>query len=235
MKWRAILWAAAAASVAGGATAQQTATPAEPSVAAYLCTFAGKCGADPAGAEQTMAAPRTKGFRLARALPTAATSGTGRVEVMRHETRARRAVPYDRGMAYDRGTARLTHAPMAAASVGSAVAVRPRADLMIGFERNSARISPRGLASARVFAQSLVMPELASKRFVIEGHTDTRGSRALNLDLSARRAQAVADFLSSQGVDRSRLTVRGVGPDQPLAGHRASDPDNRRVEAELNG
>ena len=221
----------------GGATvaaAQQAATPGEPSVAGYLCTFAGKCGGGSAGAEQTMAAPRTKGFRLARAVPTTATSattGAGRIEGAHHYAggRARRLVPDDRA------AARLTRAPAAIASVGSAPVVRPRADLMIEFDRNSARISLRGLAAARVFAQSLVMPELASKRFVIEGHTDMRGSRALNLDLSTRRAQAVADFLSSRGVDKSRLTVRGVGPDQPLPGHRASDPDNRRVEAELNG
>lgn len=120
------------------------------------------------------------------------------------------------------------------AAVAGGAFVRPRADLMIGFDLNSARISRQGIASARVFARSLLVPELADKRFVIEGHTDLRGGRALNMDLSARRAQAVADFLASQGVDRARLTVRGFGPDRPLPGHGATDPDNRRVEAELD-
>jgi outer membrane protein OmpA-like peptidoglycan-associated protein len=104
---------------------------------------------------------------------------------------------------------------------------------MIGFELNSARISRQGIASARVFAQSLMMRELSGKRFLIEGHTDLRGTRALNMDLSERRARAVTDFLVAQGVDRARLTTRGVGPDVPLPGRTASDPTNRRVEAEL--
>ena len=89
------------------------------------------------------------------------------------------------------------------------------------------------MASARIFAQSLMRPELAGKRFLIEGHTDLRGGRALNVPLSERRAQAVADFLASQGVDRSRLVPRGLGSDVPLPGHRSTDPANRRVEAAL--
>ena len=89
------------------------------------------------------------------------------------------------------------------------------------------------MASARVFAQSLLTPELSGRRFVISGHTDARGGRALNMALSERRAAAVQDFLVAQGVDRSRLSARGVGPDEPLSGRGAADPANRRVEAEL--
>jgi hypothetical protein len=66
----------------------------------------------------------------------------------------------------------------------------------------------------------------------ITGHTDNTGSRSLNINLSYDRAQAVADYLVLNGVERSRLIVKGLGPDYPVAdnsteGGRAL---NRRVE-----
>jgi outer membrane protein OmpA-like peptidoglycan-associated protein len=77
------------------------------------------------------------------------------------------------------------------------------------------------------------MPELRGKRFLIEGHTDERGGQGVNMPLSARRAQRVADFLVAEGVERSRLQTRGLGSSAPLPGQRAASPANRRVEAEL--
>ncbi|WP_206244451.1 OmpA family protein [Novosphingobium terrae] len=113
------------------------------------------------------------------------------------------------------------------------VAGAGHADLMIGFKLNSAQITPDGMAKARVFAQAMQMPELSGKRFLIEGHTDSRGNLNTNMDLSRRRAQAVADFLSQQGVEASRIDVKGFGSSQPLPGHVAADTRNRRVEARL--
>ena len=43
----------------------------------------------------------------------------------------------------------------------------------------------------------------------------------------------LADFLVSQGVDRTRVEVKGIGPDQPLPGRTATSEANRRVEAVL--
>lgn len=115
----------------------------------------------------------------------------------------------------------------------TAPAGTPRADLMIGFKLNSAQITLDGQAKARIFAKSLVMPELIGKRFLIEGHTDSLGTIDANMDLSRRRAEAVAAFLSQQGVQRSRIEVRGFGPSVPLPGQPSSDTRNRRVEARL--
>ncbi|MFA9973128.1 OmpA family protein, partial [Xanthomonas euvesicatoria] len=120
--------------------------------------------------------------------------------------------------------------PMPAAGTGVA---RARPDLMIGFHLKSDQLTPEGREAAQVFARSLQMPELRDRRFLIEGHTDLRGGRALNQSLSSRRAQAVADYLASLGVDRSRLQARGLGYSAPLPGHAVTDPANRRVEAEL--
>ena len=113
------------------------------------------------------------------------------------------------------------------------VARAPRANLSIAFELGSDRMTPDGIATARVFYQSLMTSQLRDQRFLIEGHTDASGDAARNLDLSRRRAQAVADFLISQNVDPARLEVKGRGSAIPLPGHRKTDPANRRVEAEL--
>ncbi len=69
----------------------------------------------------------------------------------------------------------------------------------------------------------------------IVGYTDSTGSRQHNMDLSQRRAQSVANYLTAQGVDGSRLSTRGAGPDQPIASNATADgrAQNRRVEVNL--
>ncbi len=69
----------------------------------------------------------------------------------------------------------------------------------------------------------------------IVGFTDSTGSRQHNMDLSQQRAQSVATYLTSQGVDGSHLSVRGAGPDQPIASNADVNgrAQNRRVEVNL--
>lgn len=69
-------------------------------------------------------------------------------------------------------------------------------------------------------------------RIGIIGHTDSTGPESYNQDLSVRRAQSVADYLVSHGVDRSRLSVRGRGESEPTATNetKAGRAENRRVE-----
>lgn len=69
-------------------------------------------------------------------------------------------------------------------------------------------------------------------RLRLEGYTDSTGNTPHNLSLSERRAQAVEQFFTAHGVDRSRLTGEGFGPANPAATN-ATEPgkaDNRRVE-----
>ncbi|MBK9261746.1 MAG: OmpA family protein [Polyangiaceae bacterium] len=76
-----------------------------------------------------------------------------------------------------------------------------------------------------------VNPEI--KLLAIEGHTDNRGSDALNEKLSADRAKAVLDYLVNKGgIDASRLTSQGFGPQRPIADNNTNDgrQRNRRVE-----
>lgn len=217
--------------------------PAQPSVQGYLCTFAGKCGPDATPAEQPeIDAPDTRGFRLARPAaerPAASAPVRTASPARGYVSPARPAATPGRVRGVRRPAAPAVAQPARAALTSAmlapvaAVGARPRADLLIGFELNSARLTAQGRESARVFARSLRMPELAAKRFVVEGHTDLRGDRTLNMRLSRARAEAVVDYLAAQGVNRSRLQARGLGPDAPLAGRGKDDPANRRVEAEL--
>jgi len=76
-----------------------------------------------------------------------------------------------------------------------------------------------------------------SMKFQVEGHTDSVGSYASNLDLSLRRALTVRDYLIGQGVAASSIDVKGLGPDQPVADNATADgrARNRRVEIVLTG
>ena len=67
----------------------------------------------------------------------------------------------------------------------------------------------------------------------IEGHTDSVGTVSYNLDLSTRRAAALARSLTSQhGIATARLSTRGFGPNRPLESNATTEgrARNRRVE-----
>ncbi len=71
---------------------------------------------------------------------------------------------------------------------------------------------------------------------LIEGHTSSDGSAEANRRLSIQRANKVSEYLQSKGVDASRLTAIGFGPDKPLNNGK-SETDrarNRRVELKLS-
>jgi OOP family OmpA-OmpF porin len=64
------------------------------------------------------------------------------------------------------------------------------------------------------------------------GYTDSTGPREYNQELSVRRAQAVADYMVSQGIDRANLSVSGRGEANPVATNEtpAGRAQNRRVK-----
>lgn len=69
----------------------------------------------------------------------------------------------------------------------------------------------------------------------VAGHTDSTGTVAYNMDLSKRRANSVAKYLQSQGVDSTRLYAEGYGPHYPIADNGTAEgrSANRRVEIAL--
>jgi OOP family OmpA-OmpF porin len=101
---------------------------------------------------------------------------------------------------------------------------------VINFATNSATIE----LSSRGVLDSLASVALRCDRFSIEvaGHTDNQGAREANMELSRQRADAVANYLAAQGVERSRLSSRGYGPDRPRVSNDTptSRAINRRIE-----
>ena len=69
-------------------------------------------------------------------------------------------------------------------------------------------------------------------KVMVEGHTDSTGAHAYNMDLSERRAKAVVDYLVGRGISPARLDSKGYGPDRPIAdnGTKAGRAKNRRVQ-----
>jgi outer membrane protein OmpA-like peptidoglycan-associated protein len=69
----------------------------------------------------------------------------------------------------------------------------------------------------------------------IEGHTDSQGSSDYNAELSQRRAEAVRNFLVTNGIAPERITAQGMGEDYPVATNSsaAGRQQNRRVEVTI--
>ena len=106
---------------------------------------------------------------------------------------------------------------------------------VITFAEGSAAIS----SGSRGVLNALASVALRCDRFSIEvaGHTDNTGDRAFNMDLSHRRADAVAGYLAGQGVARQRLSAHGYGPDRPRASNATASGKaaNRRIEFYVSG
>jgi outer membrane protein OmpA-like peptidoglycan-associated protein len=99
------------------------------------------------------------------------------------------------------------------------------------FDTDSDRIKPESAPVIRTVATAInADPGL---KFLIEGHTDSSGQPAHNMDQSKRRAEAVKAVLVSQfGIDAARLTTAGLGSTKPIASNDTPQgrADNRRVE-----
>ncbi len=80
-----------------------------------------------------------------------------------------------------------------------------------------------------------VLYKYKDTRLTVTGHTDSTGTRDYNYNLSNRRAQSVANYLATRGIDQGRLISQGMGPDQPIASNdnEAGRAQNRRVELQV--
>ena len=77
-----------------------------------------------------------------------------------------------------------------------------------------------------------IFKEYPDTNILVEGHTDSSGSDAYNLTLSKNRAQAVTNFLTSQGISASRIDTKWYGESQPKYDNSTVEgrSKNRRVE-----
>lgn len=100
----------------------------------------------------------------------------------------------------------------------------------INFATNSAEIS--SLAEDKLERALNALKEYPDLEVEISGHTDNTGGRAHNMRLSERRAESVKDWFVSKGIDASRITTTGYGPDQPIDTNDTEEGrfKNRRID-----
>ena len=115
--------------------------------------------------------------------------------------------------------------------IAAIVMDKPKIDLEITFDYNSADISTKSIPSVQALGRALSNAELKGSTFVVAGHTDAVGGEEYNQNLSERRADAIKKYLVEKyGINGSDLVTVGYGksklkdPSQPLA------EVNRRVQ-----
>lgn len=108
--------------------------------------------------------------------------------------------------------------------------IRVNFDSGILFAVNSAELSATAKKDIAKLAETL--KKYDGTNIIIEGHTDNTGSRELNQGLSERRAQSVANYARTLGVEASRMQAKGYAFDQPIADNTTAEgrQQNRRVE-----
>ncbi len=103
----------------------------------------------------------------------------------------------------------------------------------IFFQTNSYHLKPESYIELKKVVRFLRNnPKISIE---ISGHTDSIGTYQYNMELSEKRAQAVADFLVKQGINPSRLQVKGYGYTRPEATNKTEKGRrlNRRVEIKI--
>jgi outer membrane protein OmpA-like peptidoglycan-associated protein len=115
--------------------------------------------------------------------------------------------------------------------IAAIVKDKPKIDLEINFDYNSADISAKSLPSVEALGRALSSSDLKGSTFVVAGHTDAAGGEGYNQDLSERRADSIKRYLVDKyGINGSDLVTVGYGksklkdPNQPMA------EANRRVQ-----
>jgi outer membrane protein OmpA-like peptidoglycan-associated protein len=115
--------------------------------------------------------------------------------------------------------------------IATIVKDKPKIDLEINFDYNSAEISIRSLPSVQALGRALANPDLKGSTFIVAGHTDAAGGESYNQDLSERRADSIKRYLVDKfGISGADLVPVGYGktklkdPANPLA------DVNRRVQ-----
>ena len=104
----------------------------------------------------------------------------------------------------------------------------------ITFPTNGFSLTPAAEQTLNHVADKL--KACAGAKLTINGYTDNTGNDAINMPLSANRANAVADYLIARGLTGDQLTAKGLGSANPVADNGGPDGQakNRRVEIALS-
>src|ERR1700681_2963166 len=92
--------------------------------------------------------------------------------------------------------------------IAEIASTKPKIDLDIQFDYNSAQISTTSMPSVQALGKALTNANLKGSTFVVAGHTDAIGSEAYNQDLSERRADTIKRYLTDKyGLSGSDLVA----------------------------
>ena len=115
--------------------------------------------------------------------------------------------------------------------IAEIASTKPKIDLDIQFDYNSADISTSSMPSVQALGKALSNANLRGSTFVVAGHTDAIGGEAYNQDLSERRADSIKRYLVEKyGIAGTDLVTVGYGKDKPKDANAPMDPINRRVQ-----
>ncbi len=125
------------------------------------------------------------------------------------------------------GVAENNGCPIVSAEVQKEITDLARA---IYFKTGSAKFTDE--TSIRMEQVSKIVNQYKNLRFDVEGHTDNTGSDKINSKLSQSRADAVKDYLISNGFPADMITSKGFGSSTPIGDNKSSQgrQQNRRVE-----
>jgi outer membrane protein OmpA-like peptidoglycan-associated protein len=108
---------------------------------------------------------------------------------------------------------------------------RPRIDMEIKFEFNSADIARSALRDMDELGRALTNPDLRGSTFALGGYTDAVGGEEYNLDLSSRRADAVKQYLVQKyNLSADHLITAGYGKTHLKNANDPRSQENRRVQ-----
>jgi len=108
---------------------------------------------------------------------------------------------------------------------------KPKIDLEINFEYNSAVIGSKAMPQITELGKALTSEDLKGRTFILAGFTDAKGSETYNQGLSERRADAVKQFLTEKyGIEAGNLVTVGYGLKQLKDPANPFAAENRRVQ-----
>jgi outer membrane protein OmpA-like peptidoglycan-associated protein len=115
--------------------------------------------------------------------------------------------------------------------IAEIASTKPKIDLDIQFDYNSADISTGSMGAVQELGKALSVSSLKGSTFVVAGHTDAAGGESYNQDLSERRADTIKHYLVDKyGIAGTNLVTVGYGKSKPKDPSAPMDPANRRVQ-----
>ena len=112
--------------------------------------------------------------------------------------------------------------------VGEGIVVEFNSNVLFGFDQSNLT----GDAKANIDKLVTVLGKYPDTDIEVQGHTDSKGSKAYNQSLSERRAGAVSGYLTGKSIAAKRVTIKGFGEAVPKYGNETAEgrTQNRRVE-----